>query len=182
MARKKKEDQDMVQKMRVDRDSPKYGRGEKIIMRRKRLGMLQKEVADVLGMSRAGYSLYETGVNDMAIDQLPVIAAKLGVGVSFFFDDDTWRGPLVSSTDLARIQDALPQSKDQDELAAIAEAIADLPPDARHEILMRASSYVAGLSVGFINPIVSISQSDEEEGESDDPIINKTHTGEDAAA
>ena len=75
-------------------DQEKRDMGERIARLRKRLnrdkrgGFTQREVAEMLGISREGYSHYELGHNEIGVATLTKLAGLFGVPVSYFFEEN----------------------------------------------------------------------------------------------
>ena len=60
---------------------------------RMRSGQSQQQIADILGMTRAGYSSIETGRNGKKYETLPRLAKALGCRIDDFFPEmDDQRG------------------------------------------------------------------------------------------
>jgi transcriptional regulator with XRE-family HTH domain len=61
--------------------------GERIRARRAELGLTQEQLAQALQVSYQQVQKYETGANRISAGRIFEIARKLGVDVSYFFED-----------------------------------------------------------------------------------------------
>ncbi|MBR4344366.1 MAG: helix-turn-helix transcriptional regulator [Lachnospiraceae bacterium] len=61
---------------------------EKIIYSRKKTGMSQIDLADVLGVSRQTVSKWETGESNPEIGKLPVLSKALNVSIDWLLSDE----------------------------------------------------------------------------------------------
>ncbi len=61
--------------------------GERMRTRREELGLIQADIARVVGVSRVNYSKYESGHIKVSATDIDLIADALKVPVSYFYDD-----------------------------------------------------------------------------------------------
>ena len=73
--------------------------GKRVRHRRWMCGMTQKQLADKVGIKFQQIQKYETGFNRISASRLWDIAAALQVPVSFFFEDLTKKGEIVTEKD-----------------------------------------------------------------------------------
>lgn len=115
----------------------------RIIERRTGLGLGQRELAGLVGVTAQQIHKYETGANRIAVGRLHAIAGALGVGVGHFFeglDDGAGNGGGGAGGDappsprrrllLGLVRDfaAIPRPEDRDALRRLARALADRGP------------------------------------------------------
>lgn len=76
--------------------------GERIRRRRTMLGMTQDDLAAALGVSYQQIQKYETAANRISAGRLYAIAQRLGVEISYFFDqfDDGDEGEAAPGGDI----------------------------------------------------------------------------------
>jgi transcriptional regulator with XRE-family HTH domain len=70
--------------------------GEKIRVLRDANGMTQTQLAELLGVAQVTLSQYERGTRPVPGDDLPRIAAALGITVNQFWEDEPWRAIEVA--------------------------------------------------------------------------------------
>jgi len=63
--------------------------GERIKTRRKELGLSQEQLAEALNVTYQQVQRYENGRNKLNVENVQVIAEKLGVTLFYFFGDKT---------------------------------------------------------------------------------------------
>lgn len=88
----------------------KVGNKIKIARNMKAPKISMKELADVLGVSYQQVQKYENGINRVSADDLPKIAEFLGVGVSFFYDENYKH---IQDTDTAQLVALINNIKDK---------------------------------------------------------------------
>ena len=92
--------------------------GQQIRKRRNLLGMTQEELARALKISYQQVQKYETGANRVSAGRLYEISEKLGIEVSYFFEDASDATPIErehggktrSTVDLVRSFDEIKSS------------------------------------------------------------------------
>jgi transcriptional regulator with XRE-family HTH domain len=87
--------------------------GERLREIRKRRGLTQEQLAEIVEVTFQQIQKYENGSNRLNTDKLQTVAQALAVPVSAFFDDDSHDERLLSEQEmnLIRAYRALPSSE-----------------------------------------------------------------------
>ena len=62
--------------------------GEKIKKQRRRLGISQEQLAEILGVTYQQVQRYENGMNKLNVENIQTVANALNVPVSYFFEGE----------------------------------------------------------------------------------------------
>lgn len=129
---------------RADGDAVDRHVAARILERRAGVGLGQRELAGLVGVTAQQIQKYETGGNRLSAGRLHAVATALGVGVGHFFeglDGGTGSGAGGGGVPppapprrrllfgLVRDFAAIPRSQDRDALRRLARALADRKPD-----------------------------------------------------
>jgi len=62
--------------------------GDKIKTRRRKLGISQEELAEILGVTYQQVQRYENGTNKLNVENIQMVANAINVPVSYFFEGE----------------------------------------------------------------------------------------------
>ena len=106
--------------------------GARMRERRVMLGLVQQQLAELIGITSQEVGKYERGINRIAASRLYMLAQALGVEVGYFYDGLGAEGGNFKPTqqqalllDLARNFSALPSRRHQEAVCGLVRAVAD---------------------------------------------------------
>jgi transcriptional regulator with XRE-family HTH domain len=119
--------------------------GARVRVRRIMLGLTQRQLAELIGVTLQQEQKYESGATRVASGRLYYMARALDVDVGYFFEGmgmDDALGPTQQQRlmlDLARSFNAIPNRRHKEEIVSLARALADPDPvavlDSRRRIV-----------------------------------------------